>query len=166
MLAESWIRVLDDASFAVLFDRPVALDRDLAVLDVELLQPPAVVRDGLDAAVRNHITISQAKLLQIGTAFGERAQAGIADVTLADVEGPQPGTGPGEHVDRIVADRLAASGVQIAHLVAAPGDHLEASVRHLVTLGHREIAQRCTQLGQLVQAKVRDVGAVRYAQLA
>jgi len=60
---ESRIGVLDDAALAVLLDRPIALDGHRAVLDVELLQSPAVVGDALHPAIRDHVAAAQAELL-------------------------------------------------------------------------------------------------------
>lgn len=105
--------MFNDAPLAVLLDGPVALQGDLAVLDVELLQAPAVVGDALDAAVRDELARAHAQLLEVGAALGERAQAGVAHVALADVERPEARARPGQHRHRVVAHCLAAAGVQV-----------------------------------------------------
>lgn len=70
LLAKAGVGVLDNAPLAVLLDRPVALDRYLAILDVELLQPSAVVSDALYPSIGDHITVPEAELLQVGAALG------------------------------------------------------------------------------------------------
>lgn len=109
MLAKSWIGMLDDASLAVFLNCSVPFYGDLAILDVQLLQSSAVVRYALDPSVGDHITISQTKFLQVGTAFGQCSKSGITDVALADIQSPQPRAGPRQNVDRVITNRLATS---------------------------------------------------------
>lgn len=106
--------MLDDTSFTVLFHRSIALECDLAILYIEILQTAAIIGDALHTTVRNHITIFQADFFQIRTAFRKRMQTGITDVTFADVQGPQTGTRMCQHGDGVIADRLTATRIQIA----------------------------------------------------
>lgn len=105
--------MFDNAPLAVLLDGAVALERDLAVLDVELLQPSTVVGDALDAAVRDKVARAHRQLLEVGAALGQGAQPRVAHVALADVQGAQPRAGPRHHRDGVIAHRLAAPRVQI-----------------------------------------------------
>lgn len=132
--------MFNDASFAVLLHCSVSFDGYLAILDVQLLQAPAVVRNALDPSIGDHITISQAKFLQIGTAFGQSPKSGIADVALANVQRPQPRAGPSQNVDRVIADRLATTCVEVAHFVAPSGYDLQSCIGNLVAFGHGEIS--------------------------
>lgn len=91
---ETGIGVLDDAPLAVLLHGLVSVSGYLTVLYVELLQPAAVVCDQLYAAVSNQVAVSEAELLQVGTALGQRPEASVAHVALADVERSEPGARP------------------------------------------------------------------------
>ena len=57
--------MLDDAPFAKLFDGSVAVNSHRTVLDVELLEAPAVVSHKLDPLVRNHFATLSAELLEV-----------------------------------------------------------------------------------------------------
>lgn len=162
---ETRIGVLNDAPLAVFLHGFIPVRRYLTVLYVELLQASAVVRDQLYAAVGDQVAVAQAELLQVGTAFGQSAQARVAHVALANVERAQPGARPRQHRNGVVADRLAATHVQVPQLVAPARDHLQTRVAHLVTLGHRQISQQRAQFSQLVQAKIGHLVAVGHAQL-
>lgn len=162
---KSGVSVLDDAPLAVLLHGPIPVRGYLTVLYVELLQAAAVVRDQLYTAVGDQVAVAQAELLQVGTALGERAQARVAHVALADVQRPEPGTRTRQHSDGVVADRFAAAHVQVPELVAAARHHLEPGVAHLVAFGHRQVPEQRAQLGQLVQPEVGHLVAVRHAQL-
>lgn len=159
------VGVLDDAPLAVLLHGPIPVRGYLTVLYVELLQAAAVVRDQLYTAVGDQVAVAQAELLQVWTALGERAQARIAHVALADVQRPEPGTRPRQHGDGVVADRFAAAHVQVPELVATARHHLEPGVAHLVAFGHRQVPEQRAQLGELVQPEVGHLVAVRHAQL-
>lgn len=56
-LTESRIGVLNHTAFAIFFHRMISFNRDLTILNIEMLQTAAIVRDKLDAMVRDHITI-------------------------------------------------------------------------------------------------------------
>lgn len=157
--------MLDDAPLAVLLHGLVSVGGYLTVLYVELLQPAAVVRDQLYAAVGDQVAVAEAELLQVGTALGQRPKAGVAHVALADVERAEPGARPRQHGDGVVADRLAAAHVQVPQLVAPARDHLQPGVTHLIALGHRQVSQQRAQFGQLVQPEIGHLVAVRHAQL-
>lgn len=105
--------MLDDAPFAVLLHGLVPVRGYLTVLYVELLQATAVVRDQVYAVVGDKVAVAQAELLQVGTALGQRPEARVAHVALADVERAEPGARPRQHGDRVIADRLAAAHVQV-----------------------------------------------------
>lgn len=158
--------MLNHAPLAETLHRPVPVHRNLAILDVQLLQSAAVVGDALHTTIRNHITIFQAQLFQIRAALRQCPQSRIADVALANIERSQARTRTSQHNNRVVADRLAAARVQVAQLVAAPRNHLQTGIGYLVALGHGQVAERGAQLRQLVQAEVGDAGAVADAQLA
>lgn len=161
---EPGVGMLDDAPFAVLLHGLVPVRGYLTVLYVELLQAPAVVRDQMYAVVGDQVTVTQAELLQVGTAFGQRPEARVAHVALADVKRAETGARPRQHGNRIVADRLAAAHVQVPQLVAPARDHLQPGVAHLIALGHRQVSQQRAQFGQLVQTEVGHLVTVRHAQ--
>lgn len=131
--------MLNYAPLAIRLHGPVPVRGYLTVLYVELLQSAAVVRDHLNAAVGDQVAVAQTELFQVGTALGQRAQARVAHVALADVQGPEPGARPRQHGDGVVADCLASPHVQVPQLVAPARHHLQAGVAHLVALGHRQI---------------------------
>lgn len=162
---ESGVGVLDDAPLAVFLDGLVPVRGYLAILYVELLEAPAVVRDQLYAAIGDQVAVAEAELFQIGTALCQRPEARVAHVAFADVERPETGARPRQHGDGIVADRLAAAYVQVPQLVAPARYYFEPGVAHLIALGHRQISQQRPQLGQLVQPEVGHLVAVRNAQL-
>ena len=60
MSEKAWIGVFDHTAFAVFFNRAGALEGNLTILDVKLLQPSAVVGDTLHAPVGDQIAASQA----------------------------------------------------------------------------------------------------------
>lgn len=164
-LEKSGVGVFDDATFAEFLHRLVPVQGYLTVLNVELLQTATVVSDQLDPSVGHQIAVAQTEFLQVGTAFGERPETGVADVALANVQRPEPGTGPGQHGDGVVADRFAAPDVQVPQLVAPARNHLQSGVAHLIALGHRKVTEQSPQLGQFVQPKVGDLITVGHAQL-
>jgi len=157
--------VLDDAPLAVLLHGLVSVRGYLTVLDVELLQSAAVVRDQLYAAVGDQVAVAEAELLQVGTALGQRPEASVAHVALADVERAEPGARPRQHRDGVVADRLAATHVQVPQLVTPARDHLQSRVAHLIALGHRKVPQQSAQFGQLVQPEIGHLVTVGHTQL-
>lgn len=82
--------MFDDTFFAELFHHPVTFQRHWAILDVELLQAPAVVGDALDTGVADHLAALHAQLLQVGAVFGHQFEPDVRDVALADIQGPDP----------------------------------------------------------------------------
>lgn len=65
------MRVFNDAFFAKLFHHSVAFKRYWTILNVELLQAPAVIGNTLNANVADHLTTLHTQLLQIWTVFRE-----------------------------------------------------------------------------------------------
>jgi len=82
-------------------------------MNVELLQSAAVISYALYAPVGHQIAGSDAKFFEVRAALRQGAQAGVADVTLADVEGPQPRARPSQNGYRVIAHGLASSCVQV-----------------------------------------------------
>jgi hypothetical protein len=81
--AEAGVGVLDDAPPAVLLHRPVALERHAgAVLNVELLQAPAVEGDLPNALVGHEFATFHTQLLQIGTRSRQQPQRMVGYVTF------------------------------------------------------------------------------------
>lgn len=68
---KSWIRVLDHAPLAVHSHVAISLATYRTILDVEVLQSAAIIRDIIQAIVADHITVAQAELLQVRTALGQ-----------------------------------------------------------------------------------------------
>ena len=157
---EARVRVLYYAPLAELFDRPVAVHRDRTVLDVQLLKPPTVVGDELYPLVGDHLATLGREFLQVGTVFRESLEAHVRDVTLADVQRPQPRARPGQGVEGVVTDGLAASDIEVPELVAQPGQLLDAGIGDRGALGHREVPEVGSQLGQLVHPQVGHVTAI------
>lgn len=155
--------MVNHTSLAVHFYRSVALSRQTsAILNVQMLQSAAVIRNVIQSVVAYHAAIAKAELLQ-GTTLSQHLQSGITNVATANIYSAQSGTTPRNKNNGIVTDRLAAPRIQISKLVAAPGDHLKALVRYFVALGHGQVAQ-LAQLGQLIQSKVGDFNAIRDAE--
>ena len=157
---EAWMRVLDDAPFAKLFDGSVAVNSHRTVLDVQLLEAPAVVSHKLDPLVRNHFATLSAELLEVRAVLRQGLEPDVSDVALADVERAEPRARSGQGVDGIVADRLAASDVKVPQLVAQPGDLFDACVGDGGALCHGQVAEVGAQLGQFEHSQVGDVAAV------
>lgn len=164
-LTESRIRVLDDTPFAVLFHSSITLQRHLTILNVEILQTTTIIRNALHPSIGNHITIFETQFLQIRATFGQCMQASIRHIAFSNVQCPESWTRMGQNGDGIIADCFTASSIQITQFVASTSDHFEASVRHLIAFGHREVSQGCSQLGQFVEREIGYVDAVRYAKL-
>jgi len=121
---ESRICVFDDAALAVLLDRPVALDGNRTVLDIQLLETATIICDTLHPAVRDHVAAAQAELLQVRTALGQSSKPRVAHIALPDVQGSQTWTGSRQDRNGVIAHGLTSSSVQIAQLIAPPGNHL------------------------------------------
>ena len=61
--------MFNQAATAELFHRPITINSDWAVLNVELLQVPAVVSDALNSLVTHHLATLDTEFLQAGTIF-------------------------------------------------------------------------------------------------
>ena len=158
--------MFNQAATAKLFHRPITINGDGAVLNVELLQFPAAVGDALNSSVTHHLAALDTEFLQIGAIFCEDGQAGIGHITLSHIQGPQSGAGPRQGGDRPVTDRLAAPHIQVPQLVTEPGDLGHAGVGYLIAFCHREVAEVGPQFGQLVEAQVGDLNAVGDAEFS
>ena len=86
---EAGIRVFNQAATAELFHRPITINGDGAVLNVELLQFPAVVGDALNSLVTHHLATLDTEFLQAGAIFCKNSQAGIGHIALSHIQGPQ-----------------------------------------------------------------------------
>lgn len=156
--------MFDHTPFAVHFHRPITLVADLAVLYVEMLQAPTIKCDVVQSIVADPITVADTQLLQVRTTLREHFQPRIAYVTRSYVDRTQP-TATGDARERVVANRLAASRIQITKFVTPPCDHRQASVCYEVALGHRQVAQLGSEFGQFVEAEVGHFHAIGDAQL-
>ena len=144
------VGVLDDAPGARLLDGPVGLQAHGAVLHVELLEAPAPGRHLPDPPVGDHVAAPDGELPQARAVPPQGGQPDVRDVALADVERPEPGAArAGQQLDRVVRDGLAAADVQVAELVAVPGDGPDPDVGDPGALGGREIAEVRTEAGEL-----------------
>ena len=78
--------MFDDAALAKLLHCSVAINSDWTVLNVQLLQSPAVVRHILDSHITDHVTTFDAQFLQVGAVLGKHLESQVGDVTLANVQ--------------------------------------------------------------------------------
>ena len=121
---------------------PVAGDGDPRhVLDVEVLETTAVLGDRLHPAVAHQGTALDTQLLEVGAVLGEELEAEVGDITLSNVERPEPGAGPTEPLHGRVTDLLTAPDVEVPQPVAVPGQAPHPGVRQTVALGHREVPE-------------------------
>ena len=131
------VSVFYDTFSTVYLDRPVAGDGDAGhVLNVEVLQTPAVFGDALHPAVTHQGAALHAQLLQVGTVLREESQPEVRHVALPDVERAEPGAGPTEPLHGGVRDLLAAAQVEVAEPVAVAGQGPHPGVRQFITLRH------------------------------
>lgn len=118
---------------AVFLYSSVSFQRNLAVLNIQLLQPSAVIRYALHPSISNQITIPQTQLLQVRTALGQRPQAGVTNIALPDVQSTQPGAGSRKHGYGIIRDCLTTPHVKISQLVTPFCQHLQAGIADSIT---------------------------------
>ena len=85
-LAEPGVGVLNDAPLAKVLDHLVAVDGHRAVLDVELLEAPAMVGNKLDSLICDHLAALDAELLEVRASLGKHLEACVSYVTLANVQ--------------------------------------------------------------------------------
>ena len=80
------VSVFYDTFSTVVLDCPVAGDGDPGhVLDVEVLEAPAVLGDTLHPPVTHQGAALHTQLLQVWTVLGEKFQSEVRHVALADV---------------------------------------------------------------------------------
>lgn len=158
--------MFDDASFTVFFNSSVTFEGYLTILNVKLLQSPAVICYTLYAPICHKITAPEAQFLEVRATLGERSQSCVTDVTLTNVQSSESSAGPGQDGNGIIANCFTAPSVEIPQFIASPGNHFEASVRYLVALCHRQVPECRSKLGQFVQAKVCYLGAIGYTQFS
>ena len=84
--AEARVGVLDETAAAVLLDGAVGVGREVAVLDVELLQPAAVVGHQHHALVRHRLARLEAQLAQLRAELRQHLQPLVRHVALAHVQ--------------------------------------------------------------------------------
>ena len=82
---ERRIRMLDDTMSTRCLYRPVGIDAQLTILQVQLPKLPTVLRQRGHADVRDARARFQTQLAQMFAFLGECAQPVVGDVTLADV---------------------------------------------------------------------------------
>eukprot|EP00095_Tigriopus_kingsejongensis_P010600 snap_masked-scaffold818_size92908-processed-gene-0.13 protein:Tk10600 transcript:snap_masked-scaffold818_size92908-processed-gene-0.13-mRNA-1 annotation:"hypothetical protein OsI_16083" len=156
-LVETRIGVFDDALGAELLHRPISVNGDRTVLDVQLLEATASVGNVLEALIADHLAALQAELLQTGTVLAQELEAHVGHVALANVERAESGAGFAEALEGDIAHGLAASDVEVAELVAQLGDLLDARVGDEAV---DTLARSCSRLRSLDIGKcdVTDVG--------
>ena len=162
---EPRVGVLDDALLAERLDSSVRLEADLTLLDVELGEAATVRGHGLHPRVCDHLAAAKAEFSEAGQPRGQLAEPRVSDVTLAEVETPEPGAVGGYCLQGGVTDGLASSKVEVAQLVAVAGHGLHAPVRDEAALCCGEVAEPRAEPGELEQRGVRDPGAVGDAEL-
>ena len=86
---EPGVCVFNQAASAKLFHCPITINGDGAVLNVELLQLPAVIGNALNSLVTHHLAALDAEFFQVGTMFCQDGQARIGYITLSHVQGPE-----------------------------------------------------------------------------
>ena len=106
---------------------------------------------GLHTRVRDHLTASEAELLEARQSRGQEPEPSVSDVTLAYVETPKPRAAAGDHLYGGVTDGLAASEVEVSQLVAVTSHRRHAAVSDEAALGGGEVTEPRAQPGQLQQ---------------
>ena len=120
--------MLYDALAAASLQLSVSLEADLALLNVKLGQSAAVGGHGLHTRVCDHLTASEAELLEARQSRGQEPEPSVSDVTLAYVETPKARAAAGDHLYGGVTDGLAASEVEVSQLVTVTGHCRHATV--------------------------------------